>query len=661
VPPPLLLPQQRTIGGGGLQPVPTMQQHQPVHPLQQQLPPPQSQQHPLNLTVGGYPSSQYNKPMGMQMNPQSLPPQLSHLPPNIIGMQPNPSNYKLQSLPMNPLSNLHSQPMNLHSLQPVQQQQPHGGMGNLPPSMNPPGLMNPLGHANIGGMRDPSHDLHNLPPPPNVDDILKLEDPRKAKAGAGVGGAKKRPAEEDKQNTKKGGLGGIGGGGVGIGAGGPPEPKKAKTAKEMEKETRQQIGLPSLISGVPSSMMGGGMMDNRPPLSINNPTDDIDNLTERPNLNQEGLLPTDKGIMTGQILDSRMLTQEEFTTKQLLRDNVDNYFPPSQNINALLANADGNHSWIEKNIVGNDMIEKGLISTSGGAPKRLDITLEARKLISEGIQSHLKTLLESVLDTSRKRLNRSAIGNYNEQWQRLRQNEGHITDHHLQNVGLKWGPDVSSLLREEENKMKQIYKDYNDLDEEKLKDKMQKHDEERMKGMGKRKVGISQQDNELHWWEIDVRMIIFSILQPLFNFIFVVFLQQSLEEEGVLSYEKIAEVWKKCDIAVKHELGASMKKKSQKKSDSANENPTIDTSSFRIGMSTLNESNVLMETEFKNPDIAWLAQSPPITYPQETVVSAEDVYTVLSKVSSRKGSLLGRHSASEKIRKARFQWKLFSK
>jgi hypothetical protein len=132
----------------------------------------------------------------------------------------------------------------------------------------------------------------------------------------------------------------------------------------------------------------------------------------------------------------------------------------------------------------------------------------------------------------------------------------------------------------------------------------------------------------------------------------------------LLSYEKVAELWKKDDIAVKYELGSHLRKKSSKKSvdhAAAEGHPSTDSllkdpskgGSFNTMNGSLSDDKSLTSYESE-----WRNQLPPIRQPKETAVTAEDVYFVISKVSKKKGSLIGGCSDYGKFHKARLQWKL---
>jgi hypothetical protein len=132
----------------------------------------------------------------------------------------------------------------------------------------------------------------------------------------------------------------------------------------------------------------------------------------------------------------------------------------------------------------------------------------------------------------------------------------------------------------------------------------------------------------------------------------------------LLSYEKIAEVWKKDDIAVKYEMGTHLRKKSSKKSaDHATEgHPSTDSllKDPSKGISFNIMSNSLSDDQSFSYDNEWRNQQPPIRQPKETSVTAEDVYFVVSKVSKKKGSLIGGCSENGRLQKVRLQWKLSS-
>lgn len=102
-------------------------------------------------------------------------------------------------------------------------------------------------------------------------------------------------------------------------------------------------------------------------------------------------------------------------------------------------------------------------------------------------------------------------------------------------------------------------------------------------------------------------------------------------------------------------------KRKQKKAEVAG-GDSISENTLKLGMKVGNESSIPMDMDDQRSiEQAWQNQAPPFPYPQEASVNAEDVFSVLSKVSARKGSLMGRSTESDQLRKTRFQWKLFAK
>lgn len=132
-----------------------------------------------------------------------------------------------------------------------------------------------------------------------------------------------------------------------------------------------------------------------------------------------------------------------------------------------------------------------------------------------------------------------------------------------------------------------------------------------------------------------------------------------MENEGVLSYEKIAEVWKKDDVAIKHELGPYMKKKSQKKAEPVPASQLEALSGGNKVAQQGKDSSIPMETETSKED-EWKDQKCPIEIPSRAFVTSEDIHYLISKMNAQRGSLIGSRSTRENVRKSKFQYKLFS-
>jgi hypothetical protein len=376
--------------------------------------------------------------------PGGIPQPLSHhLPPSqMMGGIPNQQQQGGYKLP----PNLPSQQSSMNYIGGIPTQQSYS---NYNPSMNGPPL----------SMEMPKP-LHST----SVDSASGYFDDRDDKK-KGAGGQRKKMDE----NAKKGDT-------------------KKKGKLELE---GQQSGTPNFLNNFPP---GSRPPQQGFPSSSSMDTQFIDELTEKPNLLVEGLHPVDRGVMSGSVLEGKLLSKEEAFSRQLMRGNLE--------YNNMDSSSEGKtveyEPWMDRNVASKDVLDRACHS------RPMEVSSDARRLLSNGIQNHLKTILETALEVSRKRLNRTALGSYHESLQHLLQNDGDVPEHLLNNVAVKWGPDVSAILREEETKMKQFYKDYCEIDEEKLKEKMKSYDEEKQKSLNKRKAGQMDNSSDPHWWDVDV-------------------------------------------------------------------------------------------------------------------------------------------------------------
>ena len=130
-----------------------------------------------------------------------------------------------------------------------------------------------------------------------------------------------------------------------------------------------------------------------------------------------------------------------------------------------------------------------------------------------------------------------------------------------------------------------------------------------------------------------------------------------------MSYEEIAEVWRKNDIAAKYELGPFVKKKSQKKveggqSQAQGQGVTDDGSDMNKANPLGQNSSIPVEnTTSAEDDNVWKDQSCPITLPTQCLVMPEDIQQIISKRNGFTGTRFDRDAT----RKSKFQWRLSSR
>lgn len=202
-------------------------------------------------------------------------------------------------------------------------------------------------------------------------------------------------------------------------------------------------------------------------------------------------------------------------------------------------------SWKTDNVI-NDVKAKELVQrvlqTQG-----LKIRDTCIEQLSTGIQMHLKAMIESAMMFSRRRRNRNAIQSYENIQSIIRGSKGLEAPQELRlNIGMKWGPDVDSSLREEILARNAQVKRALAQDEADLLKAMRDLDES-MKG----KKGGAAEGEEL-WWEKEL----------------------TAELNWQLGWSELAVVHLKQQLADKHTLGPRVMGRSKRaKPNPAEERP----------------------------------------------------------------------------------------
>lgn len=199
------------------------------------------------------------------------------------------------------------------------------------------------------------------------------------------------------------------------------------------------------------------------------------------------------------IFHEKERVDEELKARQAMRENV---IQKSRITNDILPTY--SEEWMGSNVI-NLPILKNIMSKIQLSSPHFEMTDSAMKLLSEGIQYHLKNVFESAIEISRKRSNRSAVSTYTELLHSMK--DGEIQPSHLQTASLMWGPDIHNILNNEENFLINSYNKYLELDRDLLKSKIQLFEEGKNKIVGTSKRKSNQGESFIGWWEHDVSLI----------------------------------------------------------------------------------------------------------------------------------------------------------
>lgn len=138
-----------------------------------------------------------------------------------------------------------------------------------------------------------------------------------------------------------------------------------------------------------------------------------------------------------------------------------------------------------------------------------EITQQAKRLLSEGVQTHLKNVVEATFRLAQGRLNRQPFQDHALLLHKMAQCaaiKGDFVGILSKTAALQWGPDVSEILAREEAAAEEYVRKYNEIDEQQLLKKMIHIEDETIKQSGvgvKRNAGAAFLDQEAwHYREV---------------------------------------------------------------------------------------------------------------------------------------------------------------
>jgi hypothetical protein len=126
-------------------------------------------------------------------------------------------------------------------------------------------------------------------------------------------------------------------------------------------------------------------------------------------------------------------------------------------------------------------------------------------VISNGLQLHLKNLLEASVKVSRCRTNKASFNSYDGLAKMVVDHgKGYPLSENQSNIAMKWAPDAHAALLTEEAEARKLVSAANLAEEEALVADMTVYDEERMR-MSSSAAKRKMQDADIPWWQKDVR------------------------------------------------------------------------------------------------------------------------------------------------------------
>lgn len=251
---------------------------------------------------------------------------------------------------------------------------------------------------------------------------------------------------------------------------------------------------PNPVSNVPYEPKLTGI---KPELGLNKSNANMPEQNQDLDLIMNGNLATlqsEEGIVVsetsaeGPTVDPVTVSQERISSRQLMRESVSSRLGTSNKIDDEL--------WKTQNVITQEMLLKML-----GKFNNVKMSSSTQKFLLEAIQQHLKTILESAVEISRKRLNRSASSTFSELRNMIIEGDGNI-DGNQSTVALKWGPPINDVIRKEDAESRALLRKYIELDDKYSKEKMKLYDEDRAKASALKKRPGDAID-EL-WWDADV-------------------------------------------------------------------------------------------------------------------------------------------------------------
>ena len=136
---------------------------------------------------------------------------------------------------------------------------------------------------------------------------------------------------------------------------------------------------------------------------------------------------------------------------------------------------------IALNLVNADVIAR-VARSARQACADFEVTSAAKRVLSDGIQMHLKNVVDAAFRMARSRLNRPAFESHATLMKTMSQCASTGDYEALKKcAALQWGPNVKEILRREETAAQEYVKKYTEMDEQRLVEKMKQYEEEIVK------------------------------------------------------------------------------------------------------------------------------------------------------------------------------------
>lgn len=400
---------------------------------------------------------------------------------------------------------------------------------------------------------------------------------------------KKAPKKRNPPATKPGaGPGGLIPGMLGapgqVGTLGQGQGPSQGSMLNMANNINRPLNVPGGTSMFANLMQQGSMQGAaaQPPTAAQ----EIESMTERLNSAQEGIEPVGDNAAAAPLITPDFVRQEAELSRGNLRMSLPSQgamvgMPQGQSQGSLGAfEAQGRipipgasqgmgpptsasphdvtPAWQFSNIADRGMLGRAAVQVLEGTDIKIGVS--SLSALSNGIQQHLKNVLESAYKVSKSRANKTAINSYEGIYRMIVDHgKGHALPENAQNIAIRWGEDVRTILHAEENAARKALKQYDTALEEDLDAKMRAFDEERARSGNKRKVGA---EADVPWWtkEVCYQLVYFLVIvctdvgeQSLHR---IDGTQESAEKAGLLGWSDLALVGFKNSVARKHDLGS---------------------------------------------------------------------------------------------------------
>lgn len=131
----------------------------------------------------------------------------------------------------------------------------------------------------------------------------------------------------------------------------------------------------------------------------------------------------------------------------------------------------------------------------------LTMSPDSCMVLCDGLQKHLKNIMESVIKLGDGRYSTSTVVAHRDILSTM--SSGEIGDPTMSKVAMKWGPSIGNLLADEDVESREAYKQIRKDDEKKLEEKM-KQVEESLAAIAGTKRKTASDGADLAWWKKDV-------------------------------------------------------------------------------------------------------------------------------------------------------------